>query len=168
MFFELSKFNFLTSSEKQIRRFAILVDEGRVSDSVIKEKFQVIKTKKYNEKKAKIIIKNITIASYNVSRERTDYQTLSDEALVHLVKFIKIRGSINLKIIYALFSNVIHYIRYKDKKKKYYFNKKSCGEVNSDFYNRLYYLGNKDQKTKIGKKIKRIYNELEEKEYDSS
>jgi len=91
MFFELTKFNFLTSSEKQIRKFAILVDEGRVSDSVIKEKFKVIKTKKYNEKNAKIIIKNITIASYNISRERTDYQTLSDEALVHLVKFIKIK-----------------------------------------------------------------------------
>jgi len=163
MFFELSKFNFLTSSEKHIKKFANLVNEGRVSDLVIDEKFNEIKKNNYSEKKAKIIIKNITIASYNVSRERTDYQTLSDESLVHLVKFIKIRGSINLKLLYALFSNVIY-----KKKKNYYFNRKSCGEVNLDFNNRLYYLGNKDQKTKIGKKIKRIYNELKEKEYDSS
>eukprot|EP00833_Pecoramyces_ruminatium_P017876 jgi/Orpsp1_1/1191908/evm.model.d7180000089314.1 len=134
MFFELSKFNFLTSSEKHIREFAHLVEIGKVSDSVINEKFNEIKTNKFNEKKAKIIIKNITIASYNVSRERTDYKTLSDEALVHLVKFIKIKGSINLKILYALYSNVIKYVKYKNKKKNYYFNSESSEEVYSDFY----------------------------------
>jgi len=70
MSFNISKFNFLTIGVEDIIYFGDLVDEGVVKDFEIKEIFKKIKSNTSNEEDAKILIKNIIIASKNVHSKR--------------------------------------------------------------------------------------------------
>jgi len=119
MIFEISKFNFLSSTEEEIIYFGNLVDEGDIENSKIDEIFKNIQSKTYYKSDAQTIIKNLILASYNVNSKRTYYQTLSNETLLYLVNFIKIKGSTNFKILDTLFPYVINYR--KDENKKVYF-----------------------------------------------
>jgi len=86
MFFELSKFNFLTSTEEEIIYFGNLVNEGDVEMAKINEIFENIQSKTYTEDDAQNLIKNLILASYQVNSKRTYYQTLSNETLLHSSK----------------------------------------------------------------------------------
>eukprot|EP00833_Pecoramyces_ruminatium_P008213 jgi/Orpsp1_1/1182245/evm.model.c7180000080457.1 len=89
-YFGLSKFNFLTSSDEYLRKFGYSVRDGEVSDIEINKIFNEINSNIYTEENARTLIRNIIIASYNVDSARTDYETPSDETLLHLIKFINI------------------------------------------------------------------------------
>lgn len=73
MFFELSKFNFLTSTEEEIIYFGNLVNEGDVEMAKINEIFENIQSKTYTEDDAQNLIKNLILASYQVNSKRTYY-----------------------------------------------------------------------------------------------
>jgi len=165
MLFDL---NFLTSSEIDIRCFGNLVKKGKIGDSKINETFEKIKSNTYSEEDSKTIIKNLIIASHNVDSERTDYQTPLNETLLYMVKFININGSINLKILYALFPFVITTVKDKKNNEYYIFNEKSDTKINSEFSNRLHYMNEKDKKEDIAKEIKEIYTSLRNKVHKSS
>ena len=87
-----------------------MVEEGEVKDSEINIIFNKIKAKTYDEGEAKIMIKNIVLASFNIHSKRTDYQTPTKEALIHLGKFIKMKGSTNYKNNICITSLCNYYI----------------------------------------------------------
>jgi len=108
------KIDFLTSSEDYIKIFGDMADEGLFKYSELKEIFDKVKKTKYTREEIIIVIKNIILASFQVSFERTDFHTLSGDALLQLADTFEIDGCLNLKILYALFL----YIFKKEKKKK--------------------------------------------------
>jgi len=161
MCFELDKFNFLTSSEKDIRYFTDSVYEGTINESEFNKIFNEIKLNKYSEEEAKIVVSNLVFASFLLPNQRTDYQVPSNEALLHVLSFIDIEGSANLKIIYSIFSVIT--IFEEDIDKEYYELKR---EVSEELYleinNRLSYMSNKDKKLEIANKIENIYKALKD------
>jgi len=58
-----------------------------------------------SEEKAINLIKNISIAKSDVPLNIIDFHCLFDKALMYLSKFIKIYGSEDLKIMYALYKS---------------------------------------------------------------
>ena len=81
--------------------------EGRINYSKINKIFDEIQNQKYSEKEAITIIINIELASYYVSKERTNYHTPKDETLLYLTQFITINGSPNYEILYVLFTDIV-------------------------------------------------------------
>ncbi|OUM60176.1 hypothetical protein PIROE2DRAFT_14127 [Piromyces sp. E2] len=160
-YFELSEFSFITSSEKEIRQFVILINNGDIREPEINSKLDPIKERNdYTEEEAIDIIQNITIATSDVPYERTDFQAPAGEALLHLAKFINIEGSINLKLLYCsykyLFDNEID----ENGNIQYHFSGISNKEIYPDFLQRTYYLNKKDKQLEIAVEIEGAYKYL--------
>jgi len=162
-FYNLEKLDFLTSEEEEIKYFTYDVNDGTVDESVFNKVFEKIKLNKYTEKEAIIVVKNLIIASFLVQSQRTDYQTPCYEALLHVLSFIDIEGSANLKILYSLFSVMTVIKKDKDNKEYYVFSNVICNEVFRDFNRRLEYLSKKDKNLKIANEIETVYNDLKKK-----
>jgi len=114
----LKKINFLTSSDHTIGYFAESVKDGTVTESEFNKILKKIKKKKYTEKEA-IIVKNLLFASSFLTYQRTDYEVPSNEALLHVLKYVNIKGSANLNVLYSLFRNMTKVKKDKNKKKYY-------------------------------------------------
>jgi len=161
MDFELNNFSFIYSSELKVKRFANLVIDGDINETEINEKFDEIKEiNDYTEEEANRIIQKISIAAYIVPIERTDYQVPSGEALIYMSDFIKIKGSINLKILYALFDYIVVDKKDENNNNHYYFRNRNNKEVYPDFRERLHYLNKKDKQLETAKNIEKIFNDL--------
>ncbi|OUM67207.1 hypothetical protein PIROE2DRAFT_58936 [Piromyces sp. E2] len=166
MCLNLSKLDFLTSPDYVIENFAYSVEEGTIEESEVKEIFDKIKSKKYTEEEAKKIVKNIILASSIVPEQRTDYQFPSNEALLHVLSFIDIKGSANLKILYSLFPYIIGIEKDEDNNEYCYFNETGPKEIYSEFCDRFYCMSSKDKNLDIAKRIEKIYNKLIEEDSD--
>ena len=114
----LKKINFLTSSDHTIGYFAESVKDGTVTESEFNKIFDKNK-KKNSEKKAVIVVKKLLFADSFVSYQRTDYEIPSNEALLHVLKYVNIKGSANLNVLYSLFRNMTKVKKDKNKKKYY-------------------------------------------------
>jgi len=148
----IKTFDFLTSEESDIKFFVHGVNKGIVKESKFLKKFEKIKSNKYTEEEAKIIVTNLIETSHYIPRVRTDYHIPSNEALLYVLKFIDIEGSSNLKIIYSLLPRIMIF-----GKKKNYINLGAPRELHSEFYDRLYYLSEKDKKLDLANNIKALY-----------
>jgi len=159
--FKLKEFSFLKSKKRHIEKFATLVMDGEVKESEINKIFDEIYVNKYyTEAQAIEIIQKISIASYRVSYKRTDYQVPSGEALIYLSKFIKIEGSINLKILYALFDYLIYAEKRKNGRNCFNFRNIDNEYLYTNFLKRLHHLNKKDKQLRVAKNIERIFNKL--------
>jgi len=134
MSFKLEKFNFIKATKNQIKEYTILVNNGLVNEFEINKKFEEIKKNKYySEEEAVFIIQNLTIASFLVPYERTDFQVPCGEALIYVSQFIEIEGgSINLKILYALFRCLVVVEKDENNKRQYSFTNLTGKEIYPD------------------------------------
>jgi len=152
------KIDFLTTSEEDIRYFGDMADEGLFKYSELKEIFDKVKKTKYTREEIIIVIKNIILASFQVSFERTDFHTLSGEVLLQLADTFEIKGSLNLKILYALFLYIFK--KEKSEKSDYSLNYRIPLDLCIELYNRVYNLSKSDEQKETGILIKRVCEEL--------
>jgi len=160
--------DFLTSSEKDIERFADAISEGEIVESKFNKIFDNIINKEYTEEEAIIVIKNIIIAQYQVNFNRTDFQVRIEEALLYLATFINKEGSINVKLIYALFSVAFEVEELKEEGDEiaitYEKNTKTNGNIFLELNERLKTMSEKDkplvllEKEVFSDSIKRLFN----------
>eukprot|EP00833_Pecoramyces_ruminatium_P005274 jgi/Orpsp1_1/1179306/evm.model.c7180000068832.1 len=93
--------NFTTISDIDCLILSKKLDRGEIKSSDLKNIVEDVKSKNYSEEEAIITIKNIIIVKFIISYARTDIQTYCGEALLYLTNFIKVKGSVNYKILYA-------------------------------------------------------------------
>lgn len=100
--------NFATSSEETCKQFGMQVKSGEISESQMTAPLEAVKSKgDFTTNDAVTVIKNISLAAYYVSTERTDFQSVCGEALLHAASFIPTEGSLNFKILYALYKSQV-------------------------------------------------------------
>jgi len=157
------KINFLISSIRTVGKFGIKVKEGKVTESEFNVVFKKIKQKKYTEKEASIVVKNLLFASSFISSRRTDYEIPSNEALLHVLKYVNIKGSANLKVLYSLLRNMTKIKKNKNNKKHFVCRKKISKIAFKEFRDRINFITNTDKELKITKEILTAYEDLKEK-----
>ncbi|ORX80527.1 hypothetical protein BCR32DRAFT_327684 [Anaeromyces robustus] len=100
--------DFTTSNEDLCKQYGIYVKTGELNGSCMTGPLEEIKNKNnFSFEEAVIVIKNITLAAYYVPIERTDFQFVYSKALLHAASFIDGNGSLNFKILYALFKSQV-------------------------------------------------------------
>eukprot|EP00833_Pecoramyces_ruminatium_P006998 jgi/Orpsp1_1/1181030/evm.model.c7180000075570.1 len=133
-YFSYEYINFYTCTYDEIENFSYKVNNGVIGRIAINEIFDKIKSREFTEEEAVTIISNIIIASTIVMDERIEYQTLSYEVLIYLVKFIDIpSASVDLKIAFALFTTIVDFRKYKETKQYSYKNIKGVKEKYYEF-----------------------------------
>jgi len=152
------KIDFLTSSEDYIKTFGSMANEGLFKYSELKEVFDKVKKTEYTREEIIIVIKNIILASFRIPYERTDFHTLSGEALLQLADTFEIDGSLNLKILYALFLYIFK--KEKNEKSDYSLNYRIPLDLCMELCNRAYNLSKSDEQKETGILIKRVCDEL--------
>lgn len=101
-------FNFATSTEEACIQFGIHVKSGEIAEyEMIKPLAAIKKMEDFSQDQAIAVIKNISLAAYYVPTERTDFQLVYSEALLHAARVLNIEGTINLKILYALYKSQV-------------------------------------------------------------
>jgi hypothetical protein len=100
--------DFIASSEEICRSYGLQVKDGKLDGTDMNKPLEAIKGKSdFSEKEAVTVIKNISLAAYYVPIERTDFQSICSEALLYAAKSIAAEGSLNFKILYALYRSQI-------------------------------------------------------------
>lgn len=99
----LDNIDFININEDKCLEIGNKVKNGDIEVSEIKHILKTIKKIKYSEQDACTVVKNICLLMYYVPLERTDFHTYCGKAMLHVIKFIKINGSTNYKILYALY-----------------------------------------------------------------
>jgi len=164
MVFKIDNFSFINSSSDEVREYSEEVARGDVEETVINEKFMEIQTRNYSIIEAIAIIQKLTISKNIVHLGRTDYQVPCGETIIYLTNFITVEGSINLKILYALFGYLVDYEKYEDSiKNSNLFENSCCKEIFPDVSDRLYSLNKKDKTLELAQDIKEIYKVLTDK-----
>jgi hypothetical protein len=101
-------FNFATSSEEICKQFGMRVKSGELAEHHMTAPLEAVKSKEdFTTNDAVTVIKNISLAAYYVPTERTDFQSVCGEALLHAASFIPTEGSPNFKILLALYRSQI-------------------------------------------------------------
>lgn len=98
--------DFLNAKADDCKQFGEQVKTGAVDgDAMIAPLSAVKNMSTISNGDAVTIIRNLSIAAYYVPTERTDFQSLCGEALLHAAKYITTPngGSPNFKILYALY-----------------------------------------------------------------
>ena len=159
--FQIDSFSFINSSVDAVREYSREVACGDVEETVINEKFKEIQSKEYTKIEAIAIIQKLTISKNIVHLGRTDYQVPCGEAIIYLTNFITVEGSINLKILYALFGYLIDCEKYEDSIKNLnLFENSCCKEIFPEVADRLESLNKKDKTLELAHDIKEIYKVL--------
>jgi len=135
-----------------------MADEGLFKYSELKEIFDKVKKTKYTREEIIIVIKNIILASFQVSFERTDFHTPSGEALLQLADTFEIDGSLNLKILYALFLYIFK--KEKSERSGYALKFTIPLQLRIEIHNRLCHLSKRDKQKETGILIKRVCDDL--------
>jgi len=78
------------------------VFKGKVEEFEFKKVFEKFNLNKLTEVEARIVTGNLILASLLIPKARTNYQIPRNETLLHVLNFIDIEGSSNLKILYLL------------------------------------------------------------------
>ena len=93
----------------EFEEFAADILSNKIRTKEMKRRFKKYKKRKYSEKKAINLIKNLIVAALNMYEERIDYHTYSCEVLFYLTKFIKVKHlNKNCKILYALYKSQVN------------------------------------------------------------
>ena len=164
MVFKIDNFSFINSSSDEVREYSEEVARGDVEETVINEKFMEIQARNYSIIEAIAIVQKLTISKNIVHLGRTDYQVPCGETIIYLTNFITVEGSINLKILYALFGYLVDYEKYEDSiKNSNLFENSCCKEIFPDVSDRLYSLNKKDKTLELAQDIKEIYKVLTDK-----
>ena len=164
MVFKIDNFGFINSSSDEVREYSEEVARGDVEETVINEKFMEIQARNYSIIEAIAIVQKLTISKNIVHLGRTDYQVPCGETIIYLTNFITVEGSINLKILYALFGYLVDYEKYEDSiKNSNLFENSCCKEIFPDVSDRLYSLNKKDKTLELAQDIKEIYKVLTDK-----
>lgn len=131
--------DFRSASDLDCKQFGIDVKSGCIAESRMEEPLSEIKKIKglQNEQEAITIIKNLSIAAYYVPTERTDFQSIYNQTLLHIAKFISTEGNPNFKILYALYKSQV-----KDDESK--FKETACSEIIENMIGRFDSLVNGD------------------------
>jgi hypothetical protein len=104
----MSTVDFITSQEGECKQYGLMVKDGKLDGDAMSKPLQAVKEKgDLTETVAIDVIKNISLAAYYVPIERTDFQLICNETLSHAAKSITAEGSINFKILYALYKSQI-------------------------------------------------------------
>jgi len=164
MVFKIDNFSFINSSSDEVREYSEEVARGDVEETVINEKFMEIQTRNYSIIEAIAIIQKLTISKNIVHLGRTDYQVPCGETIIYLTNFVTVEGSINLKILYALFGYLVDYEKDEDSNKNIFFYSNSCcKEIFPEVVDRLESLSKKDKTLELAHDIEKIYNEFTDK-----
>jgi len=99
------KINFLTDDEEKFIDFGKKIANGEIEISEMIEILNEVQKYKYTEKKAIIVITNLTLTLYYVAYEITTFHYYCGKSLLYAAQFINTKGSLNYKIIYALYKS---------------------------------------------------------------
>jgi len=124
-------------SYKECKTFANKVRHGEIDIFQVKKIFDYYKKRSnYTEKEAISIIKNVTLIAYYGPSKRVDFQTHCNILLLNIASYINISGSLNLKVLYALYLSQVNedetsFIKHvKEEIIETIFNKFSCLDSN--------------------------------------
>jgi len=100
--------NFISSSEELCMQFGMKVKSGEITDShMIAPMAAISNETNLSVDQAVTVITNLSLAAYYVPLERTDFQVVCGQALLHTANFIDVEGSQNFKILYALYKSQV-------------------------------------------------------------
>jgi len=97
------KIDLIKCTKEECIQFAEKIVKDKIEEDELKNIFDyyIIKDD-YKEEDAVNLIKNVILIVQNVNLSKTEFNTYSGRLLLSAAKYIKIEGSLNLKILYAL------------------------------------------------------------------
>jgi len=99
------KINFLIDNAEKLLDFGKKIAKGKIEISEMIEILNEVQKYKYTEKEAIIVITNLTLAQYYVNYKLTTFHYYCGKSLLYAAQFINTEGSLNYKIIYALYKS---------------------------------------------------------------